>query len=223
MKSALYWQHAANLRLSEIPRTKAEVCRAVMHSWEALDPISFKPEGAVTAAFLHIGNEDLRSAAKWVRCLPYARNSRPDDPLIVLTEERGTCSTKHALLRRLAIEQNFDIALVLGIYEMTEQNTPGVGDILRKYELVTLPEAHCYLRMAGRRIDVTRAVDQVPLAAISRFLHEEDIEPAQITDYKIALHRQFLLKWIADNNGLGARSLADLWRIREECIAGLSG
>jgi hypothetical protein len=40
-----------------------------------------------------------------------------------------------------------------------------------------LPEAHCYLRMAGRRVDVTRAVDQVPCAAISRFLHEEDIGP----------------------------------------------
>ncbi len=85
-----------------------------------------------------------------------SRNTCPDDPLIVLTEQRGTCSTKHALLRRLAIEQNLDVALVLGIYEMAEQNTPGVGDILRKYELVLLPEAHCYLRMARRRIDVTR-------------------------------------------------------------------
>jgi|SRR5579872_2474277 len=99
---------------------------------------------------------------------------------------------------------------------------PESGDILRKYELVLLPEAHCYLRMAGRRIDVTRAVDQVPFAAISRFLHEEDIEPAQITDYKIGIHKQFLLKWIADNRGLGGRSLADLWKIREECIARLS-
>jgi hypothetical protein len=195
----------------------------VMHSWEALEPISFKPEGAVTAAFLRIGTKDLRSAAKYVRCLPYARNTRPDDPLIVLTEERGTCSTKHALLRRLAIEQNLDVVLVLGIYEMAEQNTPEVGDILRKYELVLLPEAHCYVRMAGRRIDVTRAVDQVPFAAISRFLHEEDIEPVQITDYKVALHKQFLSKWIADNSGLGGRSLADLWKIREECIARLSG
>jgi hypothetical protein len=194
-----------------------------MHSWEALDPIGFKPEGVVTAAFLRIGMEDLRSAAKYVRHLPYARNTCPDDPLIVLIEELGTYSSKHALLRPLAIEQNLDVALVLGIYEMAEPNTPGVGEILRKYELVSLPEAHCYLRMAGRRIDVTRAVDHVPFAAISRFLHEEDIEPAQITDYKSALHRQFLLKWIADNSGLGGRSPADLWKIREECIARLSG
>ena len=44
----------------------------------------------------------------------------PDDPLIVLTENRGTCSTKHALIRRLAMEQDLDIALVLGAIEDKE-------------------------------------------------------------------------------------------------------
>jgi hypothetical protein len=187
----------------------------MLDSWEALDPIRLTPGGAITAAFLRIGRADLRSAGKYLQSLPYARNIRRDDPLIVLTEERGTCSTKHALLRRLAIEQNLDIALVLGIYEMAEQNTPGVGDILRKYGLATLPEAHCYVRTAGRRIDVTRAIP----AAIPHFLHEEDIDPAQITGYKNALHKRFLLKW---SSGLGGWQLADLWNIREECIAVLS-
>lgn len=194
----------------------------MMDSWEALDPIRLTPRGAVTAAFLRIGIEDLRSAAKYLKSLPYVRNTRPDDPLIVLTEERGTCSTKHALLRRLAVEQDLDMALVLGVYEMAEQNTPGVGDVLRKYGLAALPEAHCYVRMAGRRIDVTRASDRSSSAAIPHFLHEEDIDPAQITDYKIALHKGFLLKWIVGNPGLGGWQLADLWNIREECIAALS-
>ncbi|HWO29322.1 MAG TPA: hypothetical protein VNO32_11045 [Candidatus Acidoferrum sp.] len=79
----------------------------------------------VTTAFLGIAKTDLRTAAQYVCGLPYGRNSDPSDPVIVLAEQRGTCSTKHALLRRLAIEQGLDIALVLGIYEMTERNTPG--------------------------------------------------------------------------------------------------
>ena len=108
----------------------------------------------------------------------------PSDHLIVLTEKRGTCSTKHALVRRLAIEQKADIALVLGIYEMTEQNTPGVGDVLGKYGLATLPEAHCYLRTAGKRIDVTRTARRAPAEPIRRFLHEEEIDPTQITNYQ---------------------------------------
>jgi hypothetical protein len=54
------------------------------------------------------------------------------------------------------------------------------------------------------------------------FLHEEEIEPAQITSYKIALHKQFLSQWVTDNSGGGRRSLEEIWKIREECIARLS-
>jgi hypothetical protein len=170
-----------------------------------------------------VGKKDLRSAGRYIRGLPYARNSRRDDPLIVLTEGHGTCSTKHALLRRLAIEQDLDIALVLGIYEMTGQNTPGVGNVLSKYGLATLPEAHCYLRVTGKRIDLTRAANPVAAQAIPRFLHEEDIDPMQITDYKAAVHKQFLSQWMADHGGLKGHSSEKIWNIREECIAGLSG
>ena len=194
----------------------------MLYSWDTLDPNSFRSDGAITSAFLRLGNQTFRSAGQYTQALPYGRNSHPGDPLIVLTEKRGTCSTKHALLRRLAIEQNLDIVLVLGIYEMSEQNTPGVGAVLAKYALATLPEAHCYLRMAGNRIDVTGPAYRGLLEPIADFLHEEDIDPTQITNYKTDLHKQYLSRWIADNGGLGGRSLADIWKIREECIASLT-
>ena len=201
-------------------------CAVTMHSWNALDPVKLTPSGIVTAAFLSASMEDLRSAARYVNRLPYARNSNPADPLIVLIEQRGTCSTKHALIRRLAIEQDLDIALVLGVYEMTEQNTPGVGHVLGKHGLAMLPEAHCYLRAAGKRIDLTRAVDlKVRKEEVARFLYEEDIDPEQITGYKTELHKRFLSQWIANNKTLGrsllGRSLKEIWDIREECIASL--
>jgi hypothetical protein len=194
----------------------------MMHSWEALDPNSFRSDGAITSAFLQLGKQTFRSAGQYTQALPYGRNSHPGDPLIVLTEKRGTCSTKHALLRRLAVEQNLDIALVLGIYEMTEQNTPGVGTVLAKYGLTMLPEAHCYLRMAGKRIDVTRAAYRGLTEPIADFLHEEEIDPTQITNYKNEIHKQHLSRWIINHGGLGGRSIADIWKIREECIATLS-
>jgi hypothetical protein len=122
----------------------------------------------------------------------------------------------------LAIEQNLDVALVLGIYEMTEQNTPGVGAVLAKYGLTMLPEAHCYLRMAGKRIDVTRAAHRELAEPIADFLHEEEIDPAQITNYKNEVHKQYLSRWITYNGGLDGRSIADIWKIREECIESLS-
>jgi hypothetical protein len=193
-----------------------------LHSWDVLDPVALKPAGAISDAFIQVGALDYRAAARFVSRVPYGRNTTAVDPLIVIRERRGTCSTKHALLHRLATEQNVDVALVIGIYEMHQRNTPGVGPILRKYGLVAVPEAHCYLRFRGDRIDVTREIDADPPEAIAQFLHEEDIAPEQIGDYKTTLHQQFLQRWIAETGAADGRGLDEMWRIREECIAVLS-
>jgi hypothetical protein len=141
--------------------------------------------------------------------------------LAVLAERRGTCSTKHALLRRLALEQDFDLVLVLAIYEMNERNTPGVGWVLQKHGLEVLPEAHCYLRLGSDRIDVTRPSARGDVEPITRFLHEEEIDPSQITTYKVDVHKRFLQQWIARTRGLGELSLEGIWAVREECIGAL--
>jgi hypothetical protein len=193
-----------------------------MQSWDVLDPVALKPAGEISAAFVQAGLIDYRAAARFVSCLAYGRNANVNDPLIVMHEGRGTCSTKHSLLRRLAMEQGIDVALVVGIYEMHERNTPGVGPILKRYGLATLHEAHCYLRLRGNRIDVTREVGAVPPEPITRFLHEEDITPEQIGGYKTTLHRHFLQRWIAETEVAAGRNLDEIWRIREECIAALS-
>jgi hypothetical protein len=193
-----------------------------MHSWDVLDPVALKPAGAISEAFIQVGALDYRAAARFISHLPYGRNTIVSDPLSVMREGYGTCSTKHALLHKLATEQSVDVALVIGIYEMHQRNTPGVGPILRKYGLAALPEAHCYLRFRGDRIDVTREIGADAPEAITQFLHEEDIAPEQIGDYKTTLHRQFLRRWIAETGTTGRRDLDEMWRIREECIAALS-
>jgi hypothetical protein len=193
-----------------------------MLSWDALDPVRLAPAGAVTAAFAAVAKADLRSAAQYVARLPYGRNSQPEDPLIVLAEQRGTCSTKHSLLCRLAIEQALPISLIVGLYEMTGRNTPGIEPVLRRYGLNGLLEAHCYLRSGSNRIDVTKesATDRVD--PIEPFLHEEEIDPKQITHYKTDLHQKLLKQWIAGNALLKDFSFEQVWSIREECIASLS-
>jgi hypothetical protein len=77
----------------------------------------------------------------------------------------------------LADEQGFDMALVLGIYEMSGRNTPVVGGVLAKYGLTSLPEAHCYLRVATDRIDLTEASCRIAAKPISEFFYEKDLEP----------------------------------------------
>jgi len=101
-----------------------------MYSWEALESAILTPSGVVTAAFVTVGLQDFRKAAAYVNRMPYGRNANPKDALAVITEGRGTCSTKHALLRRLAMEQHLNILLVIGIYQMNQRNAPGVGKVL---------------------------------------------------------------------------------------------
>ena len=191
-----------------------------MQSLDALPNFALQPAAGVTVSLLARGVRDFHGAARYVHQLPYGRTSDRANFRLVLSEGCGTCSTKHALLAQLAQEQGMAMALTLGIYEMTEQNTPGVGTVLAQYNLSCLPEAHCYLTYNGVRIDITRS-GITPAAPIQQFLHEEVITPEQIGAYKVALHQRFLQAWLSRSAVAEVYTFADLWRIREACIAAL--
>jgi len=106
--------------------------------------------------------------------------------------------------------------LILGIYAMHEQNTPGVGAVLDMGGLAYLPEAHCYLRAGGERVDLTRTPARA--APIATFLLEEEITPMQIGRYKVELHQRFLRTWAAEQG----HDFESVWQVRERCIEALS-
>ncbi|WP_139020796.1 hypothetical protein [Agrobacterium arsenijevicii] len=163
--------------------------------------------------------DTFTAAVRHVQRLPYGRTSKPDYQL-VLTEGRGTCSSKHALLAALARENGLVIELVLGVYEMTEENTPGVGSELARNGLSGIPEAHCYLRTDRGVIDVTMP-EGSPAGEKRQFLHEEVITPEDVGAYKTSVHRRVLADWLnsAGHDGLGPDAA---WKIREACITALS-
>ncbi len=168
---------------------------------------------------LRRGVDTFADAVRYIWRSPYGRNSDRRRWDLVLTEGCGTCSTKHALLAVLAREQDLYADLVLGMFEMDEANTPGVGAVLEKHGLRSVPEAHCFLRRQGI-IDVTMPPSN-PVAEPKRFIHEEIIEPDQIGDYKVMMHRAFVARWLAQL-GRDDLDIEQLWRIREHCIAALS-
>lgn len=166
--------------------------------------------------FLALGIHTYRDAAYYVHSLPYRRNSNRGDFTLVLNERHGTCSTKHALLVQIAHDHDQPVDLLLGMYEMNEDNTPGVGAVLQRYGIDALPEAHCCLLYKKEHIDITRQHES-PARTI-HFLVQEVIQPSQIGEYKVSRHHSFLLQWCAAT-GLNFESV---WNIREECIATLS-
>ncbi|MDN8694013.1 hypothetical protein Q0M89_14690, partial [Staphylococcus aureus] len=70
--------------------------------------ITFKIESTapISEAFRERGITDFKQACEYIRQLPYKRNKDRDHLLNVLEEQKGVCSTKHAVLRKLALENN---------------------------------------------------------------------------------------------------------------------
>ena len=132
----------------------------------------------------------------------------------------GTCSTKHALLKTLASENNrADVQLVVGIFRMNEFNTPKVKSCLDRYHLHYIPEAHCYLKLDQTIYDFT-GTSFLEMKFIPDLLCEFEIAPDQIFDYKINQHKAFLKEWLVMNPEI-KWSIEEIWKIREECISEL--
>lgn len=139
----------------------------------------------------------------------------------MFTDGCGTCSTKHALLKTLAVEQSIHaMTLCLGLFKMNGLNTPPIARTLATYQLDYLPEAHNYLRWGETRLDYTNAHSS-PADFENDLIVEMSILPSQITDFKVQLHKDFLKQWLLDNPDIHW-SLDELWAIRERCIADLS-
>lgn len=111
-----------------------------LHTWTALPAVVLQRPGQVSDGFAAANIDDFGAAARWVHQLPYGRNADRSDYRLVMTERRGTCSTKHALLARLAEEQAIPVFLTLGMFEMDGANTPGVEPVLRRYGLHACPK-----------------------------------------------------------------------------------
>ena len=164
------------------------------------------------------GFECFAHLAEHVRSLPYGRTANADDPLAVLQEGRGTCSAKHRFLAYVAQDcGHSEVRLTIGIYEMSEENTPGVGRVLSTASLTSIPEAHCYLSIEGNRYDFTglSAGSASPFAAL---LAKYTVSPMNLPQIKVEIHKRAIAAW-ARRRGI---SDGAAWATREACIAALA-
>jgi hypothetical protein len=164
------------------------------------------------------GFELFEQLAEHVRSLPYGRTGNAEDPLAVLRQGRGTCSAKHQFLAAVAQDcGHSEVQLTVGIYEMSEENTPGVATVLNAAGLTSIPEAHCYLSIQGERFDYTglSAGTSSPFASL---VGEYIVSPADLPQVKVALHQEAIAAWARDH---GVSTVA-AWATREACIAALA-
>jgi hypothetical protein len=174
--------------------------------------------GSCSAEARRLGFTTFAQIAEHIRSLPYGRVQGDPEGLAVLRHGRGTCSSKHRYLAILAREcGRNDVRLTLGLYEMSEHNTPGVGMVLQAAALQSVPEVHCYLTWQGRRYDFTG----LPRGSSSPFeslTEEKPVLPEDLPTAKVQFHRYAMVHW-AQERGVDPE-LA--WNVRERCMEALS-
>ena len=185
-------------------------------------PFNFNIESTLSSSMLCKANglNNFLLLCNYLKNVPYGRTADRSKYLSVLKENKGTCSTKHAFLKQVAIENKQDtVQLFIGIYKMNEANTKGVGNVLKQYNLEYIPEAHTYLKVNGVILDITRTLVSKE-SFNNKLLLETEIQPKGIGDYKIQIHQNYLKQWLLDEKL--TYTLDAIWNIRELCIYALS-
>lgn len=181
---------------------------------------TFRDIGSISRVAIAKGLTDFQMCMDYVQQLPYGRNANRQNLSLVLTENKGSCSSKHALLTAIAEEQSIPkIQLILCVYKMNQSNTPGIGSHIKDIGLEYIPEAHCFLRIDGIAHDLTSASSSISRIS-NAILKEEVITSMQVSEYKVSYHQKFIQGWIAQNNI--SKTFEEVWAAREKCIASLS-
>lgn len=172
-------------------------------------PISEKVKG--------LNFNTFQEVCLYIQNLAYKRNLNKENIFCVFSDLGGTCSTKHALLKRLAEENNHsEIKLMLGIFRMNAENTPKIKSVLEKYQLKEIPEAHNYLKFENEVLDFTRKNSSAKDFE-NELLQEIEIQPNQITTFKVDYQKDFIQKHLQKHPEI-QYSLDEFWNIREKCI-----
>lgn len=155
-----------------------------------------------------------------VKNIPYGRNANRHDFSLVLKENKGTCSSKHSFLKDFANKNNLqNVNLYIGIFKMSEANTPKLGTLISDSNLDYIPEAHCYLKINEIPVDVTTS-ESFYEKIENDILEEIEIQPEQVSDFKVEYHKKYLQNWIKETNQ--TKTFDEIWTIREQCIEKLS-
>lgn len=160
---------------------------------------------------------NFHSLCLFTKQLPYTRISDTSNLSLTLSENCGTCSSKHAFLKQVALEnEQNDIQLIVGIFKMNAKNTPVIADVLNKARLPYIPEAHCYLKYNNERFDFTKeGIDVNDFKA--DILLEQEILPEQVVSWKSSFQKDFIRNWLLENEM--NYTLEQVWDEREKCIA----
>jgi hypothetical protein len=187
-----------------------------------MDTISVLPDkkisqaGVISEAFLSLGVDTFIHACDHVHRMPYGYNSDRDDLMILFKEEKGTCTTKHAVIGTLAVELDLPVFKAIAVYAMTESIVTGTDTILEKYRLPYVPMVHCFLAYEDRRVDLTEGNHNGKNRSIEDFLYTEKVVPNISGKDEYLLYRKALTDSILTRDELNGVTVKTILHARQE-------
>ena len=172
--------------------------------------------GIISEKFLSIGIKSFIEACHYVHNLLYGYNSNRDDLMILFKENKGTCTTKHAVIATLAEELNLPIEKNIGLYAMTEDIVTGTSEILAKYSLPYVPMVHCFLVYGKYRVDLSEGNNNGKNLSIEDFLFTQQVEPNISAKVEYLLYRKALKDHVLTRKEMAGKDIAQILHAREE-------
>jgi hypothetical protein len=148
-----------------------------MDSLDKLPDEEVKPVGELSKKFLELGITTFKAACHHVHEMEYGSNTNYKDKMILFKENKGTCTSKHAVIAGLARELNVPVYKHICVYKFTDEITTGAGEILKKYEIPYVPLIHCFLKFFKYRFDLTEGNKNGKKKPIDEYIHDERVEP----------------------------------------------
>lgn len=174
--------------------------------------------GPISNAFQNLNVPDFHAACAWLQALPYGKNSRSDDLMVLFEDGCGTCTTKHGVAAALAEELGLPIRKHIVFYKLDGSVRSGIDPILQNRNVAFVPNTHCILgegihfvdlthgNQTGKRKDLT---DFELYVAVSP--HFSAAELAELYDWGLAWYRRNFPE-------LGRLSPDQIRALRRECL-----
>ncbi len=148
-----------------------------MDSYDKLPDTEIIPVGEFSKKFLELAITTFRDACSYVHDIDYGSNTNYEDRMILFKENKGTCTSKHAVIAGLAQELNIPLFKHVCVYRFTEEITTGVDKIIKQYEIPYVPMVHCFLVYENYRFDLTEGNRNGKKTPINVCVHSERVDP----------------------------------------------
>ncbi len=189
-----------------------------MDSYNKLPDAEITSVGEISNQFLKLGIRTFKEACDYVHNIEYGYNTNYDDKLIFFKENKGSCTSKHAVIAGLAKELNIPLYKHVGIYKLNETISTGMNKILKKYNLPYVPIVHCFLVYQDYRFDLTEGNCNGKNTTIEDFIHEEKVDPFISRKDEYLLFKKILKEKILPSNEMVGIKERSILKAREESI-----